>query len=58
MWVNCAICGRNFVDQQYITDTRTYNICDKCFKAGHRIELKSASGTTSESNESTKSTIL
>lgn len=29
MWVKCAECGRNFVED-YVTDTRTQFICKKC----------------------------
>ena len=49
MWVTCAICGKQYVDDEYITDTRTYNICPLCYKKGYRIELKTSKTTSTSS---------
>ena len=55
MWVTCAICQKDYVDSEYITDIRTYNICDKCYRAGYRLEFKTTGNTTTtkEPNETT-----
>jgi len=48
MWVTCAVCGRQYVDDDYITDTRTYNICHECYKRGYRIRLSVSNSTKAD----------